>query len=329
MNASLKEQLYIIHGMRVTIISDDALARLISEYFQTFYRGDALSRFPSLEFEFHITDAPPPLPPGSTKAMQGPYVTHYRNNENVYSLLDDGSCIRFNSLTKKAEGFLKSTLLDKTFYLYALIGSSLLEALKYYGLYPFHAAALQGNGISCLVSGDGGCGKTTTTLGLVREGFKYVSDDSLFLRESREGVVVSPLYTYVNVDQDLADRFPEILDNRNVKIPAGMKESVNLANSYPHASIPSLRPDVIIFPKIVPCGESVLEPISQMEMYSLLLQQTILPVDDKIGRKHLNIIEMLVKQTKGYTLHSGQDIHADPGIFISLITEKITAHGYC
>jgi hypothetical protein len=329
MKDSLKEHLHVIHGMGVSILGDDVLSTLVSDYFQTFYHGETLLDAPTLKFEFHMTNTPPPIPFDSVKAIEGPHVTYYRNNEKVYTVLDDGSYICLDPLTQKAKGFLKSNIINNAIELYGLIGSSVLEALKYYGLYPVHAAALQGNGIRCLVSGDGGCGKTTTTLGLVREGFQFVSDDSLFLREARDGIIASPLYTHVNVDQNLADRFPEILESRDIIIPERVKKSIDVTKPYPHEYIPSLRPDVIIFPEIVSSQKSSLEPINEMATYSLLLEQTILPVDNDTSRKQLKIIELLVKQSRGFKLLSGKDIYDDPRNLVYLMSEKINGHGYC
>ncbi|MEN8221310.1 MAG: hypothetical protein ABFS56_34175 [Pseudomonadota bacterium] len=41
----------------------------------------------------------------------------------------------------------------------------------------FHAAALSYRGKGIILAADSGCGKTTLTLALVRQGFKFLSDD--------------------------------------------------------------------------------------------------------------------------------------------------------
>jgi len=41
----------------------------------------------------------------------------------------------------------------------------------------FHAAALEDHGKGVIIAADSGCGKTTLTLALVRQGFKFLSDD--------------------------------------------------------------------------------------------------------------------------------------------------------
>lgn len=307
----------------MTIISDDDVLSLITHYFHTLYSGENLLDAPPLKLNLHVVKKPPSIPADSVKSIKGPNITSYRNYDKIYFVLEDGSHICLDPKVQRAEGFLRSQILDNSLEVCSLIGSSIFEMLKYSGLYLLHAAALKGNGINCLVSGDGGCGKTTTTLSLVREGFKYVSDDSLFLREEHDGICVSPLYTHVHLDQDLADRFPEISEGKNLEITEWQKAPVDISSVFPNAYITSLRPDVLIFPRVVSNRESLLKPISQVEVYTRLLKQTILAVDNDISRNHLSILKILVKQTKGFELISGRDMYEDPGILIKLMIQNI------
>ncbi len=172
-----------------------------------------------------------------------------------------------------------------------------------------------------MFSGDGGCGKTTTALSLVYEGFKYVSDDALFLEELNGEIIVHPFYKKFNIDQDLAERFPDVARGKNLPIPEGSKVSVDISQIFPGSSIPYLRPDVIIFPKITSNGKSQLYPLNQMEAYKRLLKQTVLAVDQEVSRNQLKALEKLVKQTLGFELLSGRDIYKDPKRVISLICQ--------
>ncbi|MEW6570518.1 MAG: hypothetical protein AB1390_05015 [Nitrospirota bacterium] len=205
--------------------------------------------------------------------------------------------------------------------LFSLLGASIVEILKYYGLYFLHAAAVSVDKVAYLFSGDGGSGKTTAALSLVHEGFQYVSDDSLFLRDAKGEIIVSPMYKHFHIDDDLARRFTDISGGRSSRILGRTKVPVDVSKFFPGAFIPSLRPDVIIFPKIISEETSTLNSITQIEIYKRLLKQTILSVDKNVSCDQLRILEKLVKETRGFELLSGRDVYENPKILVGLLSE--------
>lgn len=316
---SLRGSLYSVHGVGVYVLCEDRLGLPLASYFNSLYRGKRRSDIKPLEFKLYIVEEPPPIPTNSVQAVKAPFVTSYSDGKEVYFASEDGSIICLNPDTRDARGFLKREILNDSLMLPSLIGASLTEALKYNGLYFLHSAALYGNGMGFLISGDGGCGKTATSLSLVRGGFGYVSDDSLFFEELNGEIVVSPLYTSFHIDQDLVERFPEVAIGKSLPIPEGIKISVDISQAFPGSFIPYIRPDVIIFPKINSDSESQLHPISRIKAYRRLLKQTILAADKAVSKNQLKALEKLVKQTVGFELLNGRDIYEDPKRVISLI----------
>jgi hypothetical protein len=310
---------YSVHGVSIHVLCEDQLDLPISSYLNSLYRGEKRSDIKPLEFELYIVEEPPPVPISSVQAFKTPSVTSYSDDKVIYFTSADGSIICLNPNTRDARGFVKKEILSDSMKLASLVGVSLTEALKYDGFYFLHSAALYSNGIGLLISGDGGCGKTTTSLGLVRAGFRYVSDDSVFFEDLNGEIVICPLYTSFHIDRDLIERFPEVTLRKNLHIPEGIKVSVDVSQSFPGSFIPYIRPNVIIFPKISSKGESQLHPISQMEVYMRLLKQIVLVSDKVISKNQLKALEKLVKQTVGYELLSGRDIYEDPKKLINLI----------
>lgn len=310
---------YSVHGVSIHVLCEDQLDLAISSYLNSLYKGGKRSGIKPLEFELYIVEEPPPVPTDSVQAIKAPSVTSYSDGKEIYFTSEDGSIICLNPNTRDARGFLKKEILNDSTILASLMGRSLTEALKYDGFYFLHSAALFGNGIGLLISGDGGCGKTTTSLGLVRAGFRYVSDDSVFFEELNGEIVIFPLYTSFHIDQDLIERFPEVAIGKNLPISDGIKVSVDISQRFPGSFIPYIRPNVIIFPKIDSNWESQLNPISQMEVYIRLLKQTVLVSDKVVSKNQLKALEKLVKQTVGFELLSGRDIYEDPKKVISLI----------
>lgn len=73
-------------------------------------------------------------------------------------------------------------------YNFFLIG--LIHLLSPWGFYDLHAVALVRDGIGYLFLGESGSGKSSTAISLVRQGWRYVSDDALLFRPSADGIEV-------------------------------------------------------------------------------------------------------------------------------------------
>lgn len=315
-----EQKSYIVQGVEINLLFDNCLSSLVLDYFQPLYQGEKIKDAKAIDLELcFVEDSPPVVPANSIKIINSPVVSEYRSNAEIYFSSKSGSIICIDPDVKKAKGFFKKESIKNPGEFFSLLGSSIVEILKYYGLYFLHAAAIYVNKVAYLVSGDGGCGKTTIALSLIREGFHYVSDDSLFLTDSNGGIIVSPMYKHFHIDQDLADHFPEILQGKTRTIPEGTKTPIDVSSFFPGSFIPFLRPDIIIFPRMTSNGVSMLNQLPQTESYKRLLKQTVLAVDNDVSRDQLKILEKLVKQTRGFELLSGRDIYEDPKILVSLI----------
>jgi hypothetical protein len=265
-----------------------------------------------MEFELDIVDEPPSLPAESTPVIKLPSITSYRNGEKIYFRSKDGSMISLNPATRNVRGFLKEEALKDSMELFSLVCAPFVETLKYHGLYSLHSAALYGDGRGYLISGNSGCGKTTTALSLVSRGFKYVSDDFLLFEEQNGEIIVNSLYRSFNLDQKVAERFPEVALGETLEIPEGFKISVDISQFFLDSFVPCIRPDVIIFPRITSNKKSQIYPLNKKDVYARLLKQIILPVDNEVSKKQLTALEKLVKQTTGFELLSGRDIYEEP-----------------
>ncbi len=80
--------------------------------------------------------------------------------------------------------FAKPPLVQGNFWCFGL-----LKLLRPLGIYNLHAAGLasrDGGGI--LLVGASGSGKSTLAIGLIRQGWRYLSDDAVLLRQGSQGV---------------------------------------------------------------------------------------------------------------------------------------------
>lgn len=320
---------FLIQGLTVNLHCEKDLFLYLSEYFSSLCQGNICPETEALDLELKICNTPYPLPHDAVKAIKGPSITYYSQGDKLYFISSDASLIILDPVHRAAKGFLTYDILNKPLDFFQFVSEPLAEMLKYKGLYFLHAAALCGGGISVLVSGASGCGKTTTSLSLVANGFKYVSDDTLFIEKLNNEVTVYPLYKSFNIDQDIARRFPQIFKNEKKSISGKIKIPIDISKIIPDSHISSTKPDVILFPKIVSSTKSKIRPIGHLEVYKRLLNQIILAIDKNVATKQLNALEFLVKQTKGFELLSGKDMYENPGAILNFLGRFKNANENC
>jgi hypothetical protein len=317
-----------IQGTEILLGGEPYLASRIAEYLGLLYKGEASSKAAKLKLEVNFAKRPPRLPPDATKAVQGPYACSYGWGEKVLFVSRDGnSMISLDAARGEASGFFDKEFSEDSQQFFSILGMTLVEALKYQALYFLHGACVYGNERAYLFSGHSRAGKTTAAFNLVRQGFKFVADDSLFLSDRDSKIVVSPYYTNFHVDTNLVRRCPEIVGARelNDRERGFARMRVNMSELYPDSFVPSLRPDLVIFPQIVSRGTSSFSAINQMTVYERFLKQTILAVDVEIAKDQLRVLEKLARQIRGFDLFTGPDMYEDPKILPALL-ERIKDH---
>lgn len=320
---------FIIQGLTVNLHFEQALFPGLETYFSSLCRGNMHSGKDALDLELKICDTPSPLPPDAVKEIKGPWITYYSRENTLYFMSKDGSLICLDPNRREAKGFLTHDILKNPLDCFLFVSEPLAEMHKYRGLYCLHAAALHDSDISILLSGASGCGKTTTSLSLVANGFKYISDDTLLIEKLNGGVTVYPLYKSFNINKDTAKRFPQLFKNRNKLFSEKGKVPIDISKIIPDSHIQSTKPDVIVFPKIVSATKSKIRPIARLEVYKRLLSQIILSIDKNVAKEQLSAIERLVKQTKGFELLSGKDLYENPGSIVDIIDKLKNANETC
>lgn len=312
-----------IYNAEIHLSGNPDLVASASDYLCLLYHGVVQHAVKPQKFELHLVDALPSVPSDAVRIIEGPVSIYSRGGDIFFISRDGGSCIKLDPTAGEAEGLFSKHALKDSSKISSLVGSLIVEILRYQGLYFLHAACVYGNGRAYLFSGDGGTGKTTASLSLVLQGFQYVADDSLFFSEHNEQIVVSPFYTHFHVDETLAACFPGISGTKTMK---GFRDDVtkvrvNMPELFPDLFVPSLSPDYIIFPRIVLREKSAFSPLNQTEVYIRLLKQIILAVDALSSLNQVKTLAKLVKQVKGYELFMGKDMYGDPRILAGLLAE--------
>src|SRR5919106_6418542 len=86
----------------------------------------------------------------------------------------------------------------------------LVELLKRQGLYSVHAGGLCRGGRGLVLPGTSGAGKSTLTIALVRAGFGFLGDDTLFLVHRPEGLRLLAFPDEVDLTEQTVEFFPEL-----------------------------------------------------------------------------------------------------------------------
>ncbi len=248
------------------------------------------------------------------------YVRAWRAGELFFLTADvEGgrSVLSIDGATGKAVGRFHPALLDSSlqtrWHTLSLVVTGLFVLFEPHGLYPLHAAALGRGGGGLLLVADSDSGKSTLSYSLVREGWSYLSDDTILLSEAGDAIDAVPFRRHFGLDTVAAEFFPELAGGSHLPLAGQDKWVVDVGGQFPDRIDERLRPSVVVLPEIVDADESRLQPISAAEAHHALIRQSTLPYWDLDAvRKHLDALARLTSQTSHYRLLGGRDILRRP-----------------
>ncbi|MHB1389771.1 MAG: hypothetical protein ACYCXF_00830 [Thermoleophilia bacterium] len=182
------------------------------------------------------------------------------------------------------------------------------QMLKARGVFPIHAAGLERHGKGILFPGRSGCGKSTLSLSLLRQGYRLLGDDTVFLRRSGKGAQMLFFPEEVDVCSETVDLYPQLALARNLTEDRWQpKARVNLNELGPNAVIESSFTDLLIFPVIAEDGETRYERVNPTEALAELILYAFLFMDPQTSKENFALLAALVQTTKCFRLHMGLD----------------------
>jgi hypothetical protein len=197
-----------------------------------------------------------------------------------------------------------------------------LKLLRTLGLYGLHAAGLvTGTGRGLLLVGDSGCGKSTLTIGLVRQGWGYLSDDAVLLRRCPIGIEAVAFRKPCSVEAQCIAAYADLpLGGESLQPSGRRKRRVDLDRAYSEQSVPHCFPQVVLFPRLVPNSYSTVRPLERPHAIQHLLAQSGPPLFDRETiSQHLEVLKHLVQQATTYELLAGGDLSQHPRRLVSLL----------
>lgn len=195
--------------------------------------------------------------------------------------------------------------------LFYTIVLSFVILLRYRGWYPLHTAALRRDECGVLLVARSESGKSTAALQLVREGWRYLSDDTVLLKPDPSHVQAYSFRRPFCVHPEGAQHFPELCDRQwPPSLSDAEKWQVDLGEVYPGQFTPTCTPQIVVFPEIVDAAQSELEVAETKTALAHLIDQTafFLTPDPDVASEHLDVLRGLIEQSQVYHLYAGRDV---------------------
>lgn len=201
---------------------------------------------------------------------------------------------------------------DPLFY---LITFSLVILLRYRGWFALHTAALAQGGHGLLLVAQSDSGKSTATMNLVRQGWDYLSDDTVLLRTESKHARAYSFRRNFCVDPDATALFPELARREwPASLSDATKWQVEVDALFPGQYAPTAVPRVLVLPEITPAPKSRIEPVDAKTVLGHLIEQgaLFLTPDPTVAEQQLNVFRRLIQQSQTYRLHAARDLLDEP-----------------
>jgi hypothetical protein len=199
-----------------------------------------------------------------------------------------------------------------------VLGYALHGVMRSVGLFSLHAGAVtvSGGDAGALIVGHSGSGKSTLTVQLLRQGWSYLSDDILLLREAGNTASVWGLRREFSLSAEapFRQKWPELDDHLGVPVWSDpQKRWLNPGAVFPGKLAKSCNPSLVLFPTITSEATSRIERIGQGEaMVRLLAVSPWAHHDPFTARAHMRTLALLANRCNCYALYAGRDILEEP-----------------
>lgn len=325
---------YRLHGLRIRVLSDHPTARR-ALHRALLFKGarpedagrDSASADATLDVSVNRPPAAPPRDDPDVEINQSVRVCLWKTAGTMI-LRHEDTTVELDPEAGVAEAAVASHHLAvnadggrNSFLGYVMI-LSLTLLLRADGWFPLHAAGLRHRGHGVLLTAKSGSGKSTAALSLVRNGWEYLSDDTVLLRPEGGRITAYSFRRAFCVDPGTTAHFPELADGDwPPALSNPQKWQIHLEEVYPGTSAPSCTPTVIVLPDLVDARESHVEPAATKAVLEQLISEGafFLAPDSDVADRHLAVLRRLIDQSQAYRLHAGRDVLEAPRTIHTLL----------
>ncbi|MFX0091770.1 MAG: hypothetical protein ACFFBD_08405 [Candidatus Hodarchaeota archaeon] len=213
------------------------------------------------------------------------------------------------------------------FYVRYLLKWLLIKSLEKQGIAFIHGSGVERNGTSLFFVGPSGFGKTHTLITFLLEGYKLITDDTIFCN----GEKVLPFSLRSRISSDMFEKFP-VLKKGIGKIRSILPEGgvlINLGDLFPIQK-KEIRPSKLFFMYVWNAPETKIELIPKKEMLARLLHIYKIEFgssmwfnyeEDKAMKRIFPRYQGFVEKADCYKVYVGRDLTAFRKTIHSCITE--------
>ena len=319
---------YLLHGLRLSLSGEEAVLSALHA---------RLGRFPApttqgaadLRFEFHNVGAGRhhvvARPGGAGRSVLEPGLggpVYFEESQQLYLEIPGHGRALCEAQTGRVQvSYPEAAGTGLWLLSHPLFTIPLAELLKRRGLYMVHAAGLAISGRGLLIAGQSGAGKTTLALALLRAGFGFLADDTVFLSVGKNALRILAFPDEVDVTSQTLGFFPELHGLADSPKPVERaKHAFCSTHAYGVAPCWDCAPDTIVFPQPAGRHQSVLTPMPKAEALMQLVCNVV-RTEPRSSQAHLDALAGLVKHSRCFRMQTGRDFDRLPALLRSVMEE--------
>lgn len=316
------------HGTRLTVDAEAPVLAAIGSRLRHFPAAPTSDAAVRLVYR-PVPDTAPPIvdrPDGPARvvmSLQDSEVLYFESSGQLYVDIPGRARMRWDPFRREVLVSYVPSAVEQAWYVsHPLFTIPLHVILKQQGRYMVHAATLAHEGHGLLVSGVSGAGKTTLALALVRAGWEFLGDDTVFVSAQGPDWIGHGFPDEVDITPQTAGFFPELAPWSRPLVPGERpKRAVCAAQVYGIQPRWDCQPRVLVFPQSIRTGETRLEPMAPSEAL-VGLMNNVLRTDRAGSQGHLDALAGLVRQCDCYRVWTGQDFGEIPGRMRELLRRR-------
>ena len=317
---------YSVHDLNLIVRGEEAVLTALQARLGRFPVGD-IQEAADLHFEFHkVADDSRHVvrrPAGPGRPVFDPglgELAYFDESQQLYLEVPGRGRALCDVKSHRVQiSYPESEASDPWLLAHLFFTVPLAELLKRRGLYMVHAAGLAVGGKGLLVAGQSGAGKTTLALALLRAGFDFLADDTVFLSLGNSGLRILAFPDEVDVTAQTLGFFPELQRLTHASKASGrLKQPVCATSLYQARPCWECAPEAIIFPQPGKSSRSILTPMPKAEALVQLVCN-VLRTEPRSSQAHLDALAGLVNTSRCYRLQTGKDFDRLPGLLRSVL----------
>jgi len=199
----------------------------------------------------------------------------------------------------------------------SLLSLVLTTGWRALGWVPVHSGTVVKAGRCAILCAESGGGKTSLTAAMIRKGFCTLGDDKLLLRIGDDGAPeLRALVHTFNLHPKTREWFPEVGDLERLPTYSEWteKRKVHPEAIWPGRTLTGARPTHLLqLVRREEPGGVAIRPLTQSEVVSILLHQTVVPNERLTASRILAAIVTTARALRGFRVEIGTDAYREEG----------------